>query len=151
MENGVKALMIAATVLITIAIISLGVIVFQSGQEAATQAQKGFSDLQQEMSAVQFATYDQKNISGSQLINAIRKYSSQAQFGIQVKTGKNAVGVWYGKVIGITGTVTSNGTTDLSNIYDDSNPNYINPVGLFKSKLVYDSNRVVRAIVVVQK
>lgn len=151
MENGVKALMIAATVLITIAIISLGVIVFQSGQEAASQAQKGFSDIQQDMTAVQYAAYDQKLISGSQVINAIRKYSTNAQFGVQVKTGKNPTGTWYGKIVSATGAVSGNGTTDLTPVYDDSHANYINPVGRFQSSLVYDSNRVVRAILVIQK
>jgi hypothetical protein len=151
MENGVKALMIAAAVLITIAIITLGVIVFQSGQEAASQAQKGFADLQNDMAAVQFAAYDEKVVSGSQAINAIRKYIANPQFGVQVKTGKNTTGTWYGKVVSSSGIIGATGTLSLANVYEDSHNDYINPVGQFKSQLVYDSNRVVRAILLVQK
>jgi hypothetical protein len=150
-ENGVKALMIAAAVLITIAIITLGVVVFQSGQEAASSAQRGFSDLQQEMSAVQFAAYDQKTVSGSQVVNALRKYSANPQFGVQVKTGKNTAGTWYGKVVSATGTLSAGGTIDLSAVYDDAHNDYVNPTGTFKSQLVYDSNRVVRGLLFAQK
>jgi hypothetical protein len=151
MENGVKALMIAAAVLITIAIITLGVIVFQSGQEAASQAQKGFSDLQSDMASVQFAAYEQKTVSGSQVSNAIRKYMSNPQFGILVKTGKNTTGTWYGKIVSTTGVVGVSGVLDMSNVYDDAHQDYVNPVGQFKAQLVYDSNRTVRAIIFTQK
>ncbi len=151
MENGVKALMIAAAVLITIAIITLGVIVFQSGQEAASQAQKGFSDLQNDMATVQFSAYDQKTVSGSQVMNAIRKYATNPQFGVSVKTGKNTTGIWYGKVVSSLGVVGAAGVTDLSNAYDDAHVDYVNPIAQFKSQLIYDSNRVVRAIVLTQK
>ncbi|GIQ68921.1 ABC transporter permease [Xylanibacillus composti] len=101
MSNAQKALVMAAGIFLAIALITLAVVLFISAQDSTKAAQSNFSNIQTELSQTAFTVYDNTTLSGSQVVNALRKFSDQEQFGIQIITGKNPTGQWYGKVINI--------------------------------------------------
>lgn len=158
MNNAQRALLVAAGLFLTIALITLVVNLFGSAQEASKQAQQDFSSMQTELSAAAFAGYDNTTLTGSQVLNAIRKYSSKASFGIQVITGKNEDGIWYIKPINVDedsdeyGNVESGSVGSItSDATDEESDDYINPSGQFKGTVIRDSNGVVRGIIFEQQ
>ncbi|CAM2783446.1 ABC transporter permease [Paenibacillus sediminis] len=157
MNNASTALKVAAGIFLTIALITIVVILFISAQEATKTAQNNFSDIQTELSQAAFTVYDGTTISGSQVTNALRKFKGKDQFGILVKTGKNkVVGTWYGNVLednpnsSIYGSVIGNGAPVFKSALDETSNDYVNPSGKFKAEIVKDSSNVVRGLIFVQ-
>ena len=159
MSNAQKALVMAAGIFLAIALITIAVVLFTSAQEATKTAQNNFSSIQTELSQTAFTVYDNTMVSGSQVVNALRKFSDEDQFGIQVTTGKNPAGQWYGKVINtgvpvdsVTyGSVVGPGPGGLADAINEADPDYVNPSGKFRAQLVKDSSNVIRGIVFLQQ
>lgn len=157
MGNAQKALVMAAGIFLAIALITIAVVLFISAQEATKTAQNNFSNIQTELSQTAFTVYDNTVVSGSQVVNALRKFSDKDQFGIQVVTGKNRAGSWYGKIIHTAGAIDSpdygsvvdgtNATGKMSEAIDESKIDYVNPSGKFKAKIITDRSNVIRGIV----
>lgn len=155
MSNAQKALVMAAGIFLAIALITLAVVLFISAQDSTKAAQSNFSNIQTELSQTAFTVYDNTTLSGSQVVNALRKFSDKEEFGIQIVTGKNPAGQWYGKVINtgvpidsVTyGSVMGEAPGQLSDTVDESDINYVNPSGKFRAQLVHDSSNVIRGIV----
>lgn len=158
MNNASSALKVAAGIFLTIALITIVVILFVSAQEATKTAQNNFSDIQTELSQASFTVYDDTTVSGSQVTNALRKFKDRAEFGIQVKTGKNTAGEWYGDMLRITGTLTNEqygsvigaSGANISNTWNEKLNEYVNPSGKFKAKVIKDNSNVVRGLVFTQ-
>ncbi|MNI40949.1 hypothetical protein D3C73_951870 [compost metagenome] len=158
MNNASSALKVAAGIFLTIALITIVVVLFVSAQEATKTAQNNFSDIQTELSQASFTVYDDTTVSGSQVTNALRKFKDRGQFGIQVKTGKNNIGQWYGNVLNISNLSTAeeygavNGTSyaDISNSWNESLNDYVNPSGKFKARVIKDNSNVVRGLIFTQ-
>lgn len=158
MNNASSALKVAAGIFLTIALITIVVILFVSAQEATKTAQNNFSDIQTELSQASFTVYDDTTVSGSQVTNALRKFKDRIEFGIQVKTGKNATGEWYGDMLRITGTLTNEqygsvvgaSAANISNTWNEKLDEYVNPSGKFKAKVIKDNSNVVRGLVFTQ-
>lgn len=158
MNNASSALKVAAGIFLTIALITIVVILFVSAQEATKTAQNNFSDIQTELSQASFTVYDDTTISGSQVTNALRKFKDREQFGILVKTGKNKSGEWYGNILSISGQESSeqygsvNGTSqaDISNSWNEVYDQYVNPSGKFKARVIKDNSNVVRGLIFTQ-
>ncbi|MCE5172094.1 ABC transporter permease [Paenibacillus profundus] len=156
MNNAQSALKVAAGIFLTIALITIVVLLFVSAQEATKTAQNEFSSIQTELSKASFTVYDNTMVSGSQVINAIRKFYMQDQFGIRVVTGKNkaskAGGVYYGDEVLGNGTIASSERNENIEIAQmESQDSYVNPSGKFKAKVIIDSSNVTRGIVFVQQ
>ncbi|GAB6990067.1 hypothetical protein [Paenibacillus pini] len=159
MNNASSALKVAAGIFLTIALITIVVILFISAQEATKTAQNNFSDIQTELSQAAFTVYDGTTISGSQVTNALRKFKDKDQFGIWIKTGKNKKvgGQWYGNALNTTsnftddeyGSVidTNSRQGDLKLTNDEASKEYVNPSGKFKASIIKDSSNVVRGLV----
>ncbi|MWV42278.1 ABC transporter permease [Paenibacillus sp. HJL G12] len=157
MNNASSALKVAAGIFLTIALITIVVILFISAQEATKTAQNNFSDIQTELSQASFTVYDGTSISGSQVTNALRKFRDKDQFGILVKTGKNKVGQWYGNSLYISGDLNDDkyGSVisteiregELKNTLLESSNEYVNPSGKFKASIIKDKSNVVRGLI----
>lgn len=153
MNNASSALKVAAGIFLTIALITIVVLLFVSAQEATKTAQNNFSDIQRELSQATFTVYDSTTVSGNQVLNALRKYSNKDQFGIQVITGKNTSGTWYKHTVNLTAGSPTYGSIipgtpagTLAKAIDEASNDYVNPSGRFKANIVIDSNNVVRGI-----
>ena len=156
MNNAQSALKVAAGIFLTIALITIVVLLFVSAQEATKTAQNEFSSIQTELSKASFTVYDNTMVSGSQVVNAIRKFYMQDQFGIRVVTGKNkaskADGVYYGYEVLTNGTISNSKRNENIEIAQmESQDSYVNPSGKFKAKVIIDSSNVTRGIVFEQQ
>ncbi|MBY0217932.1 ABC transporter permease [Paenibacillus illinoisensis] len=159
MGNAQSALKMAAGLFLAIALITTAVILFISAQDATKTAQTSFADIQTELSQTAYTVYDGTTVSGSQAVNALRKFQDKGEFGIQVITGKNPAGSWYFKTVNTTvaigsagyGSISSSATTGtLAKAMDESNNDYINPSGKFKAQLIKDNSNVIRGITFTQ-
>ncbi|GIP53663.1 MULTISPECIES: ABC transporter permease [Paenibacillus] len=158
MNNASSALKVAAGIFLTIALITIVVILFVSAQEATKTAQNNFSDIQTELSQASFTVYDDTTVSGSQVTNALRKFKDREEFGIQIKTGKNSTGQWYGDILKINGTLTNeeygsvsgSSLADIGNTWNEKLNEYVNPSGKFKAKVIKDNSNVVRGLIFTQ-
>ncbi|MCR8842803.1 ABC transporter permease [Paenibacillus sp. SC116] len=156
MNNAQSALKVAAGIFLTIALITIVVLLFVSAQEATKTAQNEFSAIQTELSKASFTVYDNTTVSGSQVINAIRKFHQKDQFGIWVKTGKdkasNTAGMFYGANVDADGKISNTTRNDKIELaMQESLDTYVNPSGKFLAKLIVDSSNVTRAIVFEQQ
>ncbi|MFS0839481.1 ABC transporter permease [Paenibacillus sp. 1P03SA] len=159
MGNAQKALIMAAGFFLAIALITIAVVMFISAQDATKAAQNNFSDIQTELSQTAFTVYDNTVVSGSQVVNALRKFADKEQFGIQVQTGKNPVGSWYTNKIDTASPSSSNYGTVIASISRDavtnatleSHVDYVNPSGKFKARIIKDKSNVIRALEFMQQ
>ncbi|MCM3130597.1 MULTISPECIES: ABC transporter permease [unclassified Paenibacillus] len=159
MSNAQKALLMAAGLFLAIALITTAVLMFTSAQDATKTAQTSFSEIQTELAQTSFTVYDGTTVSGSQVVNALRKFQDKGEFGVQVITGKNPTGSWYFKTVNTTvpvgstgyGSITSNNTTGtLTNAANESSNDYINPSGKFKAEIIKDNSNVIRGLIFTQ-
>jgi hypothetical protein len=160
MGNAQKALVMAAGIFLAIALITIAVIMFISAQDATKTAQANFSNIQTDLAQTAFTVYDNTTISGSQVVNALRKFHGTPEFGIQVMTGRDPAGIWYYNELEISsatsdtyGTVKKGGTfeskTDKS--LAETGVDYVNPSGRFTASLIKDKSNVVRGIIFTQQ
>ncbi|GAB1154075.1 hypothetical protein YWY31_01000 [Paenibacillus illinoisensis] len=157
MNNASSALKVAAGIFLTIALITIVVLLFISAQEATKTAQNNFADIQTELSQAAFTVYDGTTISGSQVTNALRKYADKDQFGIQVITGKNKGGQWYGNELNISQDINNadygsviapdNKVGSINQTMSEKDNQYVNPSGKFKAVIVKDKSNVVRGLI----
>ncbi|MHA0855271.1 ABC transporter permease [Paenibacillus sp. CMAA1364] len=160
MNNASSALKVSAGIFLTIALITIVVVLFISAQEATKTAQSSFADIQTEMSQASFTVYDNTTVSGSQVLNALRKFKDKEQFGVEVRTGKNTTGSWYFERINTLnnpgesdyGSVMNTGATgQITRASNESENDYVNPSGKFEAQVVKDNSNVIRAITFKQK
>ncbi|PYE49240.1 ABC transporter permease [Paenibacillus barcinonensis] len=157
MNNASSALKVAAGIFLTIALITIVVLLFISAQEATKTAQNNFADIQTELSQAAFTVYDGTTISGSQVTNALRKYADKDQFGIQVITGKNRGGQWYGNQLNISQDINNadygsvlapdEKVGSINQTMSEKDNQYVNPSGKFKAIIVKDRSNVVRGLI----
>ncbi|MGV2887631.1 ABC transporter permease [Paenibacillus taichungensis] len=159
MNNAQSALKMAAGFFLAIALITIAVVMFINAQDATKSAQSNFSSIQEELDQTQFTVYDNTTVSGSQVVNALRKFQDKNEFGVQVVTGKNPTGSWYFKTVNTTVPVGSTGygsitgttpTGTLANALNEAVNDYINPSGKFKAQIVKDNSNVIRGIIFIQ-
>ncbi|MEK4983584.1 ABC transporter permease [Bacillus sp. FSL K6-6540] len=151
-SNVAKAIFIGATIFFSIVLVVIVANLVSGGQDSARVGQAKYANLTTQLSDFDYNTYSNNTLSGSQVLNTIRQYMNNDQFGILVQTGKNGY-TFYGNRFTISGTnkgEIDNGygrNTDLSEAENQSSRDYINPSGKFKSSLVRDANNVVRGII----
>ncbi len=147
-----KALWLGVSILIFVAVVMIGMSVFTSGQEMAAEGAEQLDNTTRELSNAQYSMYDNKEVSGSDVISAINRYKQQSGE-IQVVVTNNS---------GTTTTYVSSGdpaagtlgeialgtiNTSIQNAQDKSQTTlYINPYGEFYATLIYDVNDQVRGV-----
>lgn len=153
MENAQKALLMAAGLFLTIALITIGVVMFMSAQDATKKTQDSFTGMQNDLSQSEFTIYDETIITGSQVVDALKRYEYIDAFSIGVKSGANNEFLWYGtsttasdildKMIDETAKG-SDGT--IKDIKKKGADDYINPSGRFKAYVLVDENDMVAGL-----
>ena len=88
MENSLKGLMLAAGIIITCIIISLGFYIAREARDTASEGTGQINQLQAEFTDASKTMYDGTEVSGSEVLNVIRKFSDETM-GILVQTNKN--------------------------------------------------------------
>lgn len=148
MENSLKGLILAAGIIITCIIISLGFYVAREARDTASNGTGQINKLQAEFADTSKTMYDGTEVSGSEVLNVIRKYSEDA-FGILVHTNKQST--YYHYQFNVTsGELEKSVNNSYKNAQDVSNKSYINPNGRFEGSVVKDANGTITGLIFTQ-
>lgn len=148
-----KALYFAAGILLAIALITLAVLVYSNSTEPAKASSSEFNSLSSDLKDQKFLSFDNTTVSGSQVVNSVRRFSTEGkngEFGIKVVTGQGN-STWYYNTVSNSGDTITSSTAATTELNNTNSSQYVNPSGIFKANIVRDSNQVIRAIEFVQQ
>lgn len=149
MENSLKGLMLAAGIIITCIIISLGFYIAREASDTASSGTGQINELQAEFADTSKTMYENTEVSGSEVVNVIRKFSDE-MIGIKVQTKKNTSYYIY-QFSDADGSLKHASTLDYKSAQNASAENYINPTGRFLGAVVRDANGTITGLCFVQQ
>lgn len=145
MENSLKGLLLAAGTIITCIVISLGFFISREAKETASNGANQIGKLNAEFLESDKVIYDGASVSGSEVINVIKKMQSE-DVGICVVTKKTSK--FYGfEFDAKTGEFGSKVSSDTESAVSSSSEYYINPYVEFTGIVVRDVNNLITGIV----
>lgn len=149
MENSLKGLMLAAGIIITCIIISLGFYIAREASDTASSGTGQINELQAEFADTSKTMYENTEVSGSEVINVIRKFSDE-MIGIKVQTKKNTSYYIY-QFSDADGSLKNASSLDYKTAQNAVSANYINPTGRFLGSVVRDANGTITGLSFVQQ
>ncbi|MRN53049.1 hypothetical protein [Paenibacillus monticola] len=161
MENISTGLKWVIGIIVTILIIAAGVSIYLVINNYFIRAQEQTLAQTQMINQAEFNSYDNKDVSGQDVINAAMRYKGRPQFAIKIYTGENETRGFYAEnTYGAKYKVPTTGFVDLTSIGEeevksvsemlditDSDDFNVNTLGVFKAKIYKDQNDEVRLIV----
>ncbi len=144
MENSLKGLMLAAGTIVTCLIISLGFFIAKEAKDSATSGANQISKLNNEFMENDKIIYDATEVSGSEVINVIRKFRND-MLGILVTTKKGTTAYTY-TVDEKTGTLDKAAVTEYQAGKAVTEKDYINPTARFMGNVIRDANGTIIGI-----
>ena len=149
MENSLKGLMLAAGIIITCIIISLGFYIAREASDTASSGTGQINELQAEFADTSKTMYENTEVSGSEVINVIRKFSDE-MIGVKVQTKKNTSYYIY-QFNDTDGSLKTASTLDYKSAQNATSANYINPTGRFLGAVVRDADGTITGLSFVQQ
>ena len=149
MENSLKGLMMAAGIIITCIIISLGFYIAREASDTASSGTGQITELQAEFADTSKMMYENTEVSGSEVINVIRKFGDE-MLGVKVQTKKNTSYYIY-QFNDADGSLKGSSALDYKSAQVATNSNYINPTGRFLGAVVRDANGTITGLSFVQQ
>lgn len=149
MENSLKGLTLAAGIIITCIIVSLGFYIAREARDTASTGTGQINELQAEFTDASKNIYDGTEVSGSEVLSAIRKFGDDS-IGILVITKKNSTYYHYSF-----DTTTGELGDSVKNSYkvaqDATSDRYINPTARFSGSIIKDVNGTITGLVFSQE
>ena len=149
MENSLKGLMLAAGIIITCIIISMGFYIAREASDTASSGTGQINELQAEFADTSKTMYENTEVSGSEVINVIRKFSDE-MIGVKVQTKKNTSYYIY-QFNDTDGSLKNASTLDYKSAQNATSANYINPTGRFLGAVIRDANGTITGLSFVQQ
>ena len=149
MENSLKGLMMAAGIIITCIIISLGFYIAREASDTASSGTGQINELQAEFADTSKMMYENTEVSGSEVINVIRKFGDE-MLGVKVQTKKYTSYYIY-QFNDADGSLKGSSALDYKSAQVATNSNYINPTGRFLGAVVRDANGTITGLSFVQQ
>lgn len=144
MENSLKALILAAGTVITCVVITLGFYLSKEAQSTASTGTSKIGKINSEFAENDKTMYDNVTVSGSEVVNAIKKLDGEF-VGINVIT--NNSNDFYGYQFDISsGEIMMKSTKSYNQAISSSASNYINPYANFKGKVIRNGNNVITGV-----
>lgn len=151
MENSLKALILAAGVVITCIVISLGFYISREARDTSSKGVAQITKLNAEFDESDKVMYDGLPVRGSEVINVVNKFKNE-ELSIVVNTKKSSN--QYGRAI----TIGSNNVSELGSRVSNSiktaqnidSANYINQNAQFVGEILRDANNTIVGIRFVQ-
>lgn len=152
MENSLKGLLLAAGTVITCIVIGLGFYIAREARDTASRSAGQIAKLNAEFSESDKLIYDNINVSGTEVVNAINKFKND-DMGVIVSTRKST-DITYNRVLvanasndgTTTYTLGGTATNKIKDAQNINHNNYINPNGQFLGQILRDNNGVVIGI-----
>lgn len=149
MENSLKGLVLAAGTIITCIVIGLGFYIAREARDTASSGAGQINKLNAEFSDTSKTMYEGTEVSGSEVLNVIRKFQDEA-VGIMVKTNKSSA--YYIYQFDLTsGELSGKTNQDYKVAQNELHVNYINPNGRFEGGVVRDNNGTITGLTFTQK
>lgn len=149
MENSLKGLMLAAGIIITCIIISLGFYIAREARDTASAGTGQINELQAEFTDAAKTIYDGTEVSGSEVLSVIRKFGDEAM-GVLVSTKKNST--YYNYAFDpSTGELGNSVKNSYKEAQDASSSKYINPTARFTGSIIKDVNGTITGLVFQQE
>ncbi len=126
MDNASKGLLMGAGILITIVIITFGMVFLNASKGMVSTANEEVADFQLEMAQAKYKAFDNTTVTGAQVVSAISKYAD-GSFGVGVKKNSDTNYTWYGQTctsVGVLSAATTNSSIDKAK--DESDAAYVN-------------------------
>ncbi len=152
-----RALWLGVSVLVFLAVVSIGMGMVQAGNNVAKEGQEKLNDIGASLSASEYASFDNAMVSGNDVISALNKYkhdSGEIQIQVTNKSGTKVNYISTGNPAAGTlaeSSLSSINTAIQNSQKKNSTSSYINPFGDFYATLIYDGNEQVRGIAFEQK
>lgn len=141
MDSVNKFFLIAVGLIVTGALVLLGFRMANIGKDTGGDVINRFIEFSTELQEVEIMQYDGATVSGSDVINFIRKNLSEYPAGSTVPF----------TIVVKTGTVTTHkDNSAIANIMNFSHVSYINPTAKFKGKVVRNTNGVIVSVTFTQ-
>lgn len=150
MENSLKGLMLAAGTIITCVIIGLGFFIAREAKDTANAGAGQISRLNAEFSESDKVMYDGMQISGSEVINVIKRFREE-EISIRVQTKKNGTTDYNYSLSNGDKTLGGKSSNTLDAAKDLKDSKYINPNGQFIGSVIRDENNTILGISFVQR
>ncbi|MEK4517376.1 hypothetical protein NSS64_18970 [Paenibacillus sp. FSL H8-0122] len=159
MENISTGLKWVIGIIVTILIIAAGVSIYLVINNYFIRAQEQTLAQTQMINQAEFNSYDNKDVSGQDVINAAMRYKGRPQFSIKIYTGENKTGFYAENTYDVNYKDLSSGVVDLndkgseasktvSQMLDIKNDDCnVNTLGRFHAQVYRDKNQEVRLIV----
>lgn len=149
MENSLKGLILAAGTIITCLVIGLGFYIAREAKDTAAGGAGQINKLNAEFSDTGKTMYEGTEVSGSEVLNVIRKFQDEA-LGIMVKTNKTSTFYVY-QFDTSSGELKNKASDSYKAAQNELSNNYINPNGRFEGGVVRDSNGTITGLTFTQK
>lgn len=138
MENSLKGLILAAGVIITCVVVGLGFYIAREAKDTATNGAGQITLLNSEFSNNDKTIYDGITVSGSEVLNAIKKFKDE-EISVKVVTSKSTT--YYNYSLDSSGqNIENKSTSSVTDAKKAASKNYINPNGKFEGEVIRDSN-----------
>ena len=138
MENSLKGLILAAGVIITCVVVGLGFYIAREAKDTATNGAGQITMLNSEFSNNDKTIYDGITVSGSEVLNAIKKFKDE-EISVKVVTSKSTT--YYNYSLDTSEkNIENKSTSSVADAKKTASKNYINPNGKFEGEIIRDSN-----------
>ena len=138
MENSLKGLILAAGVIITCVVVGLGFYIAREAKDTATNGAGQITMLNSEFSNNDKTIYDGITVSGSEVLNAIKKFKDE-EISVKVVTSKSTT--YYNYSLDTSEkNIENKSTSSVTDAKKAASKNYINPNGKFEGEIIRDSN-----------
>ncbi len=149
MENSLKGLILAAGTIITCVVISLGFYISKEAQSTAAAGTSQIGKINSEFSESDKTIYDGSKVSGSEVINAVKKLNGQ-EVGVYVVTKSNST--YYGYSFNEdNGELKTQNNNTYTMALSASSAAYINPYAAFMGTIIRNQNGAITGIKFLQQ
>ncbi len=131
-------------------IISVGFYIAREASDTASSGAGQINELQAEFSDTSKTMYDNTEVSGSEVINVIRKFADET-VGIKVVTKKGSASYYNYKFDEKNGDLSGESDADYKSAQIATSASYINPTGRFLGSIVRDANGTITGLTFTQQ
>lgn len=150
-ENILSFIKWAAGIVITLAIISIVIIIFTTSRGAVSEGVGRLSEFQTSISESELTQYDMVEVSGAEVVYLLKDVKDD-YLAVQVETGNGST-TWYGYscTLGDPATMGSAASGSIIDANDETNAAFINKSGKFLGAIYRDANEVIVAVTFTQQ
>lgn len=151
MSEGKKMFIGAAGILLAVALIFVGVMIYNKGESSVTDAASKYDDFVSQFGDAELVMYENSTTSGSDVINLISSLDANTSYSVSVTNGASTTAVIY-TADGVKESSTTTALSDaIARAKDKTKTDYyINPSATFTSTVTKDDNGVAIQVVFTQ-